>query len=100
MKASRFGAADDRLSRLASELAREAKAEKEAYQDLRAFYAPGECYHDIARASGRRVADICARHGFTSICRALEAIESRTSEKWVHFNIASLGLGTALLEEL
>lgn len=104
--ATRFGCADDTLSRAASALWRAAQRESEAYDDLAAFYAPGECYGDVARGLDAALERELSALGFMGGERvgrsgraweadeaepladaAYRAVAARTSARWAHFNL-------------
>lgn len=72
--------ADDRLSLLASELAREADRQVAYWTDVYAH----EVMDILVRNCHSRVVEIIERHGYSDLDTALDAIADRTSGRWVY----------------
>jgi hypothetical protein len=81
-----FGHADDRLSRLTSELLEVVRSENDGFEDMRAFGAPSECGSMIHNSAIQQRDFVLARHGIQSMDEALAMVEERTSGYWVYLS--------------
>lgn len=88
------GEEDSALSMLASRLTQEMRHLAQAEDDMDLFLAPGECMHIIASAAAHRVSDTVHAFGYPTLSAAVDAIERRTSAKFVY------AFGFGALEEV
>jgi len=66
------------------------EAESACYEDLKVFYAPGECYNDTAVAFDHEWADFWESHNWTLDEFNAECKSRGISNKWVHFNLSGI----------
>jgi SAM-dependent MidA family methyltransferase len=60
--------------------------EESSYADLDAFYAPSECYRDVARGLDRQLAALFDSYGYTAESYDAEARRRGVSYKWRYVN--------------
>ena len=60
--------------------------EESSYADLAAFYAPSECYADVARGLDRELAALFDSYGYTAESYDAEARRRGVSYKWRYVN--------------
>lgn len=80
-----IGRADDKLSRLASAVAKLRREESAAFDDPITQSAPGECWRDISRGYDSALDALAQEFGFADIEAATEAMQERTTGRWMYF---------------
>ena len=81
--------ADDKLSRLCSQVRRWQRSGCEAFEELRAFSAPSECGTLVAQGLDDDLEQIFKDAGVTPAEFVREVIE-RTSEKFLYFEFGEI----------
>ncbi len=89
-----FNAADDRLSRCASALLEEVGSVDAAIADVHLFGGGGDCVALVAKGAAKRAKAIVSRFGFASVEDVVNAIEARTTYKFVY----EMGFGSIAAE--
>lgn len=84
-KDTNFGHADDRLSRLASQLLELERGLEFSYQEMREMHAPSECGKLISDGFMRNLHQVYVEAGVTEN-EFFEQMEERTSPRWVYFD--------------
>lgn len=73
------------LSVVASKIFHLREAESFAYDEMKAFYAPEECYLDVWRGFLQKEKDVLAESEWTAKSYN-EALEASTTPKWAYFS--------------